>query len=303
MRRKDDANSDAASFAKLLRETRLKKYLTFGRFLLKGKHGVKDKIQYNLDGLDLLQNHHEYTFRIMDGDLQVSLQLYENANNHFRLFCYTRINGKQGMTFSVNLTTEKESANIIYLTQKIKFSEQFKGNAKLAQAHRQQKQIVFCGLLRKMGLEITDTNDLILGIFDPMESRFLNTSAEKFLNDFIMVSIIKGHFQGNKGYQLEILPDYRSHQHQFIGVDDSIQSLPLKLVDNKSKRHIPLGLRYKVLKNNAFKCVACGHGVDDGAKLHIDHKLPFSLGGLTELNNLQTLCSECNLSKSNKHID
>lgn len=303
MKGKIDKKRDAEVFAQLLRGIRLKNQIAFGRFILKGKHGVTNKIQYNLDDQDLLQNLHEYTFRILDGDLQVSLQLYENVNNHFRLFCYTRINGKQGMTFSVNLTTEKESANIIYLTQKIKFSEQYKGNAKLAQAHRRQKQIVLCDLLRKMGLEITDNNDLILGIFDPIENRLVNTSVEKFLNDFIVVAILKGHFQGNKGYQLEILPNNQRHDFHFTSADDSIEVLPLKVVGNKSKRHIPLALRYKVFKNDGSRCVACGHGVEDGAKLHVDHKLPFSLGGLTELNNLQTLCSECNLSKSNKHID
>jgi 5-methylcytosine-specific restriction endonuclease McrA len=115
--------------------------------------------------------------------------------------------------------------------------------------------------------------------------------------------MLKGHFQGNKGYQLEILPTYNKLDYIFTGKDDEIENLPLKVVENKSKRNIPLGLRYKVLKKDSFKCVACGHSAIDGAKLHLDHKLPFSLGGLTELNNLQTLCSDCNISKSNKHID
>jgi len=53
--------------------------------------------------------------------------LYENVLNHYRLFCFTKINKKQGMTFSVNLTTEKESDSVIYLTQKIKFAEQYDG--------------------------------------------------------------------------------------------------------------------------------------------------------------------------------
>lgn len=79
------------------------------------------------------------------------------------------------MTFSVNLTTEKESANVIYLTQKIKFTEQYKGSAQLAQAHRRKKQIVFCYLLRKLNFDITDSDDLILGIFDPTKKQLANT--------------------------------------------------------------------------------------------------------------------------------
>jgi len=303
MTKADNKHKDAEIFSKLLRDTKLPNKITFGKFILKGKKGVKDKIQYNQSDLDLLNNEHEYTFPILDGDLQISLQLYENVSNYYRLFCFTRINGKQGMTFSVNLTTEKESENVIYLTQKIKFAEQYQGSSKLAQAHRRQKQIVFCDLLRKLDFDITDSSDIILGIFDPTQKQLVNTSLDKFLNDFIVIAILKGHFQGNKGYQLEILPTFNKLDYIFTGKDDEIENLPLKVIENKNKRNIPLGLRYKVLKKNSFKCVACGHSAIDGAKLHIDHKLPFSLGGLTELNNLQTLCSDCNISKSNKYID
>src|SRR5438067_2038140 len=110
-----DYHQDALIFAKLLTQTKLPDCITIGKFILNGQKGVKDRIQYNQAGLDLMGNTHEYTFPIMQGDLQVSLQLYENISNHYRLFCYTRINSKQGMTFSVNLTTEKESENVIYL--------------------------------------------------------------------------------------------------------------------------------------------------------------------------------------------
>jgi hypothetical protein len=300
---KNDKHEDAGIFAKLLRETRLPNQISIGKFILKAKKGVKDKIQYNQTDYDLLKNEHEYTFSIQEGELQVSLQFYYNINDHYRLFCYTRFNDIQGMTFSVNLTTEKESENVIYLTQKIKFAERYTGNAKLAQAHRRQKQIVFCDLLHKLGFDITDNSDLILGIFDPKSKQLINTSADKFLNDFIVVSILKGHFQGNKGYQLEILPTFNKLDYIFTGKDEEIENLPLKVIENKSSRNIPLGLRYKVFKKDSFKCVACGLSAIDGAKLHVDHKTPFSLGGLTELNNLQTLCSDCNISKSNKHID
>jgi hypothetical protein len=295
--------TDAKKFAFALKKVDLKNTLRIGKFELKGKSGVKNSIQYNQKDLDLLNNRHEYTFPILTGDLQVSLQLYKNVNNHYRLFCFTNFQGKSGLTFSMNLTTEKESESIIYLTQKIKFAEQYKGSQKLAKAHRRQKQIVFCDLLMKLGMDVTDTNDLILGIYDPIKNKFVNTNSEQFLNDFIVVSILKGHFQGNKGYQLEILPSYNKLDYIFNSQDQKIESLPDKLTKNKSKRNIPLGMRYKVLRKDNFLCIACGRTTDDGVKLHVDHKVPFSLGGLTELNNLQTLCNHCNIGKSNKYID
>jgi len=296
-------HSDAEHFASTLRKVDLGNKLNIGKFELKGKEGVKNAIQYNQSNVDLLKNKHEFTFPLLMGDLQVSLQLYENKNNHYRLFCYTNFNGKSGMTFSINLTTEKESENIIYLTQKLKFAERYEGSQELAKAHRRQKQIVFSELLNKLGMDITDNNELILGIYDPTKKEFANTSAEQFLNDFIIVSILKGHFQGNKGYQLEILPSYNKLDYIFTGRDKDIESLPSKIVKNKGKRNIPLGMRYKVLRKDNFQCVVCGRTTDDGIKLHIDHKVPYILGGLTELGNLQTLCDQCNIGKSNKYID
>lgn len=72
-----------------------------------------------------------------------------------------------------------------------------------------------------------------------------------------------------------------------------------------SSRVIPLGVRIKVLYRDSFKCVFCGRSpaTDAGVKLHIDHKTPFSVGGKSTIDNLQTLCQDCNLGKSNRIIN
>jgi hypothetical protein len=60
-------------------------------------------------------------------------------------------------------------------------------------------------------------------------------------------------------------------------------------------------LRYQVFHRDGFRCVACGRrGGDDGVVLHVDHIVPRSKGGEDTLDNLQTLCSACNLGKSNR---
>jgi HNH endonuclease len=189
------------------------------------------------------------------------------------------------------------------LTQKIKFSEQFDGDETLAKSYRRQKQLIFCNILRKMGIEVTENNDVILGIFDPTSGDFVNTSATKFLNDFIAIAILKGHFQGNKGYDLEIFPSLDINDTVFEQNDKDSSDLPSKINLQKGKRHIPLALRYKVFMRDNCRCVKCGRSAKDNIALHVDHKKPFSLGGLTILENLQTLCEECNLGKSNKFTD
>ena len=72
-----------------------------------------------------------------------------------------------------------------------------------------------------------------------------------------------------------------------------------KVTKAKRRRtHIPRGLRHEVFKRDNYTCVECGASKEDGATLHIDHKIPVSKGGTDELSNLQTLCSDCNLNKS-----
>jgi hypothetical protein len=64
-----------------------------------------------------------------------------------------------------------------------------------------------------------------------------------------------------------------------------------------------LRLRWHVLQRDRFTCCACGASpaLTPGVELHVDHIVPWSKGGETLLENLQTLCSVCNLGKSNVH--
>ena len=93
------------------------------------------------------------------------------------------------------------------------------------------------------------------------------------------------------------------------GIHDSILStrndIPetqLKLENiHRTSRNINTRLRFKVMKRDNFKCCACGASPakDPTIELHVDHIIPWSKGGETEIDNLQTLCSKCNLGKSN----
>lgn len=73
------------------------------------------------------------------------------------------------------------------------------------------------------------------------------------------------------------------------------------LQKHKTPRTINWRLRFLVLKRDNFKCKNCGRApaIDPGVILHVDHIKPWSKGGETILENLQTLCSKCNIGKSN----
>ena len=81
--------------------------------------------------------------------------------------------------------------------------------------------------------------------------------------------------------------------------DSSNSVIPKK---RKSGRDPSIRLRWKVLQRDNFKCCACGSSpaITPGVELHVDHIIPWSKGGETIFENLQTLCSKCNLGKSNE---
>lgn len=59
-------------------------------------------------------------------------------------------------------------------------------------------------------------------------------------------------------------------------------------------------LRIRVLKRDRFCCCYCNRS---DVSLHVDHIVPVSKGGKSVIDNLQILCRDCNLGKSNKIIE
>lgn len=73
----------------------------------------------------------------------------------------------------------------------------------------------------------------------------------------------------------------------------------------EESRDIPLGLRFRVLRRDRFKCVLCGDHPARNAEcvLHVDHFVPWSRGGKTRDDNLRTLCETCNVGRGNRFAD
>lgn len=61
-------------------------------------------------------------------------------------------------------------------------------------------------------------------------------------------------------------------------------------------------VRYEALRQNDGRCECCGRAKSDGVVLHVDHIKPRSLFPSLSLkiSNLQVLCEDCNLGKSNR---
>lgn len=237
---------------------------------------AETRIQYNMEPWQLLGRHHEYTVAIKGAaPLEVSLQLYMNTRDHWRLFAYC----KEGMLLSVNLTLAKGTSNAVELGQTLAMHARDRTTADRLQAAE-----ALAARLRGMGLDVSDTRHVVFGTFDGRRGTFMDTTPAAFIKDFTTTAILKGHYMGNKGYSLGLAQATAARTSNAT----------------TDKRSVPLGLRFQILERDEQRCRLCGADPSQGIHLHVDHVIPWSKGGKTTSENLQTLCNLCNIGKGNR---
>lgn len=142
-------------------------------------------------------------------------------------------------------------------------------------------------------------------LFNNLESVWIKKGTQprrRDMDDKNLSSISSGAYKRRFGSWSNALIAFIS----YINEDDNSKYIEPLSEDNETKHHktkrdINLRLRFRVLQRDNFKCCACGASPakDSSVVLHVDHITPWSKGGETEISNLQTLCDNCNLGKSN----
>ncbi|GAB4209401.1 MAG: hypothetical protein OHK0013_28820 [Sandaracinaceae bacterium] len=247
---------------------------------LQGRLGISTatRLQYNHQPWQLLGRSLEFSFGLPKSEpLEVSVQLYLNVSDHWRLFSYC----KGGLLFSLNLTRMRDTADIISLEQRLLMS-----GRSMQPAERAAAVTALAAQLRRAEVDVSDDGRVACGTFDGRRGSFLDTTPKRFVRDFVVASVLKGHFMANKGYSLP-------------GLRSQASSVP-RPVREATTRAISAGLRYRVLERDGGRCLLCGASAATGARLHVDHIQPWSSGGRSTMNNLQTLCERCNLGKGNR---
>lgn len=97
---------------------------------------------------------------------------------------------------------------------------------------------------------------------------------------------------------------YRNALERFVAWANEDPSFEAPIPqDAKTKKRTPRNANWRqraqVLLRDGATCKMCGARPEDGAKLHVDHIVPYANGGETVLENLQILCEQCNIGKSN----
>ena len=79
---------------------------------------------------------------------------------------------------------------------------------------------------------------------------------------------------------------------------DELKIIQDMMASPRRSRRIPTHVKREVLERDRGECVFCGSSED----IHYDHDIPFAKGGSNDVENIQILCSKCNLKKGNKII-
>ena len=139
-------------------------------------------------------------------------------------------------------------------------------------------------------------------IYDDCQHRILN--MKKHPNEFEFAVIIYINYTSKEGrvedkrYKRYSLDEYIKMEHEYFALKEKNKLYEISSRVERAK--MSESLRYDILKRDHYKCQICGASAKDGVKLQVDHIIPVSKGGKTEPANLQTLCSSCNIGKSNK---
>lgn len=98
-----------------------------------------------------------------------------------------------------------------------------------------------------------------------------------------------GHFDAR-----DVLALIRQRQKQAQSrLDRAHLELELEMRPGPQRGPVPKDLRLAVFERDGGTCVECGSNFD----LQYDHIIPVALGGATNFDNLQLLCSSCNQRK------
>ena len=148
----------------------------------------------------------------------------------------------------------------------------------------------------------------------------INIPEHDLLDDIERVWILLGKQPSYSQMQIHTKYSMKTYENRFGGWRNALECFidyinepthgdvtpsNTQVISAKTSRTINQRLRFLVLARDNFSCCACGASpAKDGGitKLHVDHIIPWSRGGQTTLDNLQTLCEKCNLGKSNIEI-
>jgi 5-methylcytosine-specific restriction endonuclease McrA len=155
------------------------------------------------------------------------------------------------------------------------------------------------GALQRAGLE--KTRNLHISneeLFDNLVEVWLGLGRQPKYNDLAKTisNYSSGTYEKRFGGWRKALEAFVKWANE--GETSLVPTVTEKTCNRRTSRKINWRLRALVLMRDGAYCRLCGATPHDGAKLHVDHVVPWSKGGETIIEYLQILCNVCNIGKS-----
>lgn len=88
-----------------------------------------------------------------------------------------------------------------------------------------------------------------------------------------------------------------NREHRIEALRAEVKALEqVGTIERHIRTPIPTGVRIAVWHRDGGKCVKCGAANN----LHFDHIIPVAKGGASTVENIELLCAQCNMQKSDK---
>jgi hypothetical protein len=139
-------------------------------------------------------------------------------------------------------------------------------------------------------------------------AHYRNVSAKALLRDLKRAArkgkslkITVHRYQANGKYNIKTAYRHFGKWQHAVAAAGLMPGCDRKLAGQPARgpRIVNATLRFKVMQRDHFRCLGCGRSpaTELGVRLQVDHIVPWSKGGATVLENLQTLCDVCNIGK------
>jgi hypothetical protein len=165
--------------------------------------------------------------------------------------------------------------------------------------------------LSKAGINLTqEMNVNERKLFENLKEVWLEKGGQPVFRDMAKKpSKYSGHIYNERfgGWRkaLEEFVDYYDSENEEVveeqEKEEKIEERKNPRKQKRTSRHISERMRFAILLRDGFRCQSCGRSPlkNPEVDLHVDHILPWTKGGETTPENLQTKCKRCNLGKGN----
>ena len=162
--------------------------------------------------------------------------------------------------------------------------------------------------LQEAGIILTQEKSVSIDdLFDNMRAVWIAKGKQPVFRDMgqkssqYAASTYADRFGGWRNALMEFLKWVATEQEKPLASTEATKPKQLSTNKKRTARDPTLRMQFRIMRRDDFKCVKCGRSpaTEPKLRLEIDHILPWSKGGETFEENLQTLCYDCNRGKGN----